>query len=163
MWPKCPHGYYQTPAQACPWCIDGDVGRYDQVTGPGNGWLLEKGDLTCKRCGGPRNAGYGVSSLSGPGPATPDNVRAALEKIDNCYGCATDARVEDEALAIYVVASREFTDALDMIEECGDSRVLEWLVKLLEHPGSKRTDKELNQLLLGPVKRALAEMLGSEA
>ena len=33
------------------------------------------------------------------------------------------------------------------------SRVLKWLVKILE----------LNQLLLGPARRALAEMLGSQA
>lgn len=161
MWPKCPHGYYQTGAQTCPWCAGGDVSCYDQVTGPGNGWLLEKGDLTCKRCGGPRGAGYGA--WAGPGDPTPEAVRAGLEKLDHCYTCARDVSIEREALAIYVVAARDFVDALDMIQECGDSRVLEWLVKILEHPGSEKTDKELNQLLLGPARRALAEMLGSQA
>lgn len=85
LWEKCKHGYYITPLHKCPWCFDGDVQKYRMVEGKGNGWLLEKDDLACLGCGGPRGGGWGA--WIGPEDPTPENVRAALEKIKFCLDC----------------------------------------------------------------------------
>ena len=156
MWPKCEHGYYTTPSHKCPWCFGGDASLFEPVVGIGNGWLLDKGRLPCKHCGGPRHAGYGAFN------GTQEEYWASIAKIDHCYSCTTQLRLDERALAIYVVAGRDVCDALDMINECGDSRILDTLLAMLTAKGSEKTDTVLNELLVGPVKRALAEMTGEE-
>jgi hypothetical protein len=59
------------------------------------------------------------------------------------------------AIAIYVAASRDFTDALDMIAECDDAKAMGLLVSMLETKGQPNTDEELNDLLVGPARRRL--------
>ncbi len=66
-----------------------------------------------------------------------------------------------EALAIYVVAARDACDALEMIEECASRATLTILRDMLEAPGSEKTDRSLNFLLAGPVRRRLAELAES--
>jgi hypothetical protein len=154
MWPKCEHGYNTTPSHKCPWCFGGDTSKFEPVVGKGNGWLLDKGRLPCKTCGGPRHAGYGAFN------GTQEEYWEAIAKIDNCYSCMVQLRLDQEALAIYVVAARDISDAIDMINECGDSRILDTLLAMVTAPGSANTDTDLNMLLVGPVTRALAEMMG---
>lgn len=48
-----------------------------------------------------------------------------------------------------------------MIEECSDVGALGALVKMLQAPGSARTDHELNALFLGPAQRRLEALLGA--
>jgi len=87
-WPTCPHGYFQTPGQHCPWCAGEDTSAYVPVAGKGNGWLLGKDDLVCDGCGGPRSAGWGA--WAGSEPPTPENVREALSTMRYCYTCVRD-------------------------------------------------------------------------
>ena len=68
--------------------------------------------------------------------------------------------VEQQALAIYVVMGRDVSDALDMISECEDRVVLDFLLKMLTTPGSAKTDSELNALMAGPVQRRLEKLSG---
>lgn len=152
-WPECYHGYYITPVHKCPWCFGGDRDRYVVVPqDKGNGWLLEKGRPACKKCQGPRHAGYGAVE---PG-TTQEQYWAEIEKIDHCLACAKVTR--GEALAIYVIAARDWSDALEMILECADPYALKWLEQMLEHPGREGTDTDLNQLLLGPTKKRIEEL-----
>jgi hypothetical protein len=152
MWSECEHGYYITPSHKCPWCFGGDVEKYTPVIGEGNGWLLEKGRLPCKRCGGPRHAGYGAFE------GTAEEYWAEIEKTDHCLSCVGAIRCEQEALAIYVVAARDWSDALEMILECNEIGILDFLHKMLTHKGTEKTDVELNELLAGPVKRRLDKL-----
>lgn len=63
-----------------------------------------------------------------------------------------------EALAIYVAASRDWSDALEMIDECESEKTMELLVAMLEKKGKSTTDEELNDLLVGPARRRLAAL-----
>lgn len=65
---------------------------------------------------------------------------------------------EQDALAIYVVAGRDVSDALDMILECEDVDTIDFLHKMLTCKGTGRTDVELNELLAGPTKRRLDKL-----
>jgi hypothetical protein len=65
----------------------------------------------------------------------------------------TDEESDRTALGIYAVMARDVSDALDMILECEDVRTLETLYAMLIAPGTERTDKELNALMTGTVKR----------
>ncbi len=62
------------------------------------------------------------------------------------------------AVGIYAVMGRDPTDALEMINECSDVRVLDTLHKMLTNEGSAKTDKELNAIMAGPVARRLAKV-----
>ncbi len=62
------------------------------------------------------------------------------------------------AVAIYAAASRDVTDAIDMIAECADEKAMDLLVKMLETKGRPNTDEELNDLLVGPARRRLAAL-----
>jgi len=152
-WPECAHGYYITPSHKCPWCFKGDVDKYEPVVGEGNGWLLEKGRLPCKRCGGPRHAGYGAFE------GTTEEYWAEIAKTDHCLSCMGAIRCEREALAIYVVAARDWSDALEMIMECRELGIVQTLYDMLTATGTPNTDVELNKLLAGPTKRQLDELL----
>ena len=165
LWPTCEHGYYITPSHKCPWCFNGDPAGFTHVVGQGNGWLLKKDDLTCKRCGGPRGAGWGA--WASDKPPTPENVRAEMEKVDFCYSCTpqlhldtSQLHLDKAALAIYVVAGYDVMDAIDMINECGDSRILDTLLEMLTTTGNANTDVELNNLLIRPTRRQLFKMTG---
>lgn len=72
----------------------------------------------------------------------------------------TDAEADRHAVGIYAVMDREPTDALEMISECSDVRILETLHKMLTCEGSARTDKHLNAIMAGPVARRLAQVRG---
>ena len=65
-----------------------------------------------------------------------------------------------EALGIYVVMSRDPSDAMDMINECKDVEVIEMLYAMLVTKGNPNTDHELNDLMAGPTKRRLDELKG---
>lgn len=67
----------------------------------------------------------------------------------------TDEESDRDAIGIYAVMARDACDALDMINECANVRTLETLHAMLTAPGTERTDKELNALMAGPVKRRL--------
>lgn len=64
---------------------------------------------------------------------------------------------DNKALGIYVVAARDWSDALEMIQECEDVEALSLLLKMLENPGGPDTDVELNKLFQEPVRRQLAK------
>lgn len=61
---KCPHGYWQVQFAhvQCPWCFGVNQTNSDvvPVRGPGNGWLLRRGQATCPGCAGPAGAGFGL-------------------------------------------------------------------------------------------------------
>jgi len=69
---------------------------------------------------------------------------------------------EHKAILIYAAAGRDVGDALDMILECQEPAVLEFLYKMLTAKGSENTDVALNKLLAGPVKRRLNTLNGSD-
>jgi len=59
----CPHGYFNhSEYNRCPECYGINLHNSDAVpvNGPGNGWLLKKGDRPCIECGGPATAGHGL-------------------------------------------------------------------------------------------------------
>lgn len=62
------------------------------------------------------------------------------------------------ALGIYVVAGRDWSDALDMIAECTDVAELTTLLAMFENPGGPETDVELNALMVEPVRRRLVAL-----
>lgn len=72
----------------------------------------------------------------------------------------SDEEADRAAIGIYAVMARDASDALDMILECDNVRTLETLYGMLTAKGSERTDKELNALMTGPVKRRLDQVRG---
>ncbi len=68
---------------------------------------------------------------------------------------------DEQAVLIYAVMARDASDALDMILECDNVRTLETLYGMLTAKGTERTDKELNALMAGPVKRRLDQVKGT--
>jgi len=66
--PKCQHGYWLHAYErcpwyvGCPWCVGFTSRTADviPVVGPGNGWLLRRGQTPCMRCGGPGGSGTGL-------------------------------------------------------------------------------------------------------
>lgn len=70
----------------------------------------------------------------------------------------TDEEADRDAIGIYAVMARDASDALDMVLECDSVRTLETLHAMLVAPGTEKTDKELNALMAGPVKRRLDQV-----
>lgn len=85
-WPLCPHGYYITPSQHCPWCAGVDTGGYKEVVGTGNGWLLKKDTKPCDDCGGPNIAGFGAFD------GTREEYELCVNNISYCYTCSMARR-----------------------------------------------------------------------
>jgi hypothetical protein len=86
---KCAHGYWAHAHVQCPWCVGFTAETADvvPVRGPGNGWLLRRGQTPCMRCGGPGNAGSGLLP-SFVTSAWWDQARPYLKQ-NFCYGCNT--------------------------------------------------------------------------
>lgn len=72
----------------------------------------------------------------------------------------TDDEADRQAVGLYAVMGRDPTDALEMINECSDVRILDTLHKMLTTEGSAQTDKQLNRIMAGPVERRLARVRG---
>lgn len=62
------------------------------------------------------------------------------------------------ALAIYVVMSRDASDALDMIAECKNSEALRLLHGMLTATGNPDTDHGLNTIFVRPVRQRLDQL-----
>lgn len=75
-----------------------------------------------------------------------------------CGRTESEDAADRRAVGIYVVMGRDPTDALEMINDCSDVRVLDTLHKMLTNNGSGQTDKELNALMAGPVARRLSRV-----
>jgi ACT domain-containing protein len=67
---------------------------------------------------------------------------------------AKDQESDRVAVGIYAVMAFDVSDAIDMINECAATRTLDTLLKMLGGKG-EHTDRELNALFVGPVKRRL--------
>lgn len=63
-----------------------------------------------------------------------------------------------EALAIYVIMARDWSDALEMIQECSDRKVLDTLLAMLKDDRRSDTNRELNALFVEPVERRIAAL-----
>lgn len=73
----------------------------------------------------------------------------------------TDKEADADAVGIYVVMTRDWSDALEMINECNEVRTLETLYTMLTTKGRPNTDQELNDLMAGPTKRRLDALTGA--
>jgi hypothetical protein len=73
----------------------------------------------------------------------------------------TDKEADLDAVGIYAVMSRDWSDALEMINKCDNVRTLETLHTMLTTKGRPNTDQELNDLMAGPVKRRLDALKGT--
>jgi len=91
--PPCPHGYWEhSQLNRCPWCHGRDAHNAEAVpvaSGPGNGWLLKRGDPICVGCGGPGCAGWGLLP-SGAESWTPEQHHEYRQSQVLCYGCSVN-------------------------------------------------------------------------
>lgn len=68
----------------------------------------------------------------------------------------TTSSEADRALALYVAASHDLSDFVDMLrEDESTDQCLRFLVAMLRAPGGERTDREFNADLLPVVKGEL--------
>lgn len=73
----------------------------------------------------------------------------------------SDHEADLVAVGIYGAMGHDVSDAVDMINECGDVRTLETLHAMLTTEGRPDTDQELNDLMAGPTKRRLDIVRGT--
>lgn len=69
-----------------------------------------------------------------------------------------NAEPNSTALGIYVVMARDWSDALDMIQECEEKPALEMLLAMLTLEATEADDRKLNELFVEPVKRRIARI-----
>lgn len=87
---KCIHGYWTHAYDKCPWCFGFTQATQDvvPVKGPGNGWLLRKGQAPCIHCGGPGNAGFGII----PPGITLEFWKTISCRLNYCYQCSREGK-----------------------------------------------------------------------
>ena len=85
--PKCQHGYWLHAYEKCPWCVGFTARTADvvPVVGPGNGWLLRRGQTPCMRCGGPGGSSSGLI----PEWCTTEFYSEFSKHENLCFGCDT--------------------------------------------------------------------------
>lgn len=83
---KCQHGYWTHAHVRCPWCVGFSAETADvvPVVGPGNGWLLRRGQTPCMRCGGPGGSSSGLI----PEWVTGEWYAEFSKRENLCFGCA---------------------------------------------------------------------------
>ena len=80
--------------------------------------------------------------------------KAYRDNFDEVFGNKEEK--ERQAIALYAIMARDFTDFLDLLPEASE-HTLKTLHKMLKHPGTDDTDTELNNLGLSVLEPHMEE------